>query len=277
MTVFFERSGAGEPLVLVHGIGHHWRAWEPVIGRLAEHHDVIAVDLPGFGRSPGPARSDGMPGAVAGLAEFFAAEGLDRPHVAGNSLGGAIALELAAAGLVRSATALSPAGFATPAQARRALAVLRGHRYGAFTPTPVLRLFYRTEFGKRFSFGWLVSRPGVLTAERALSDTLALRGGKGFAAVARRGRAYAFAGGPAGVPVTVAWGSRDRILPPVQAGRAREILPAARHVTLDGCGHVPMSDDPAAVARVILETTGGASGALRSGSACERPDRSASA
>ncbi|MDG6102758.1 alpha/beta fold hydrolase [Dactylosporangium aurantiacum] len=249
------RRGAGEPLVLIHGIGHHWRAWEPVIDLLAEHHDVIAIDLPGFGRSPAPAQNHGMPSAVEALAGWFAETGLDRPHVAGNSLGGAIALELAAAGHARSVTALSPAGFCTPAQVRRALGILRGHRVGAFTPTPVLKAFYRTGFGKAFSFGWLVRDPGVLTAERALADTLALRGGKGFSAVARHGRAYTYTGRPDGVPVTIAWGSRDRIFLPVQADVARERLPWATHVALEGCGHVPMSDDPAGVAAVILRTT----------------------
>jgi len=72
------------------------------------------------------------------------------------------------------------------------------------------------------------------------------------------------------VPVTIAWAARDRILEPIQALRAREVLPGARHVTLDGCGHVPMSDDPATVAGIILET------AARSGSASALPDRSAS-
>jgi pimeloyl-ACP methyl ester carboxylesterase len=254
MTLHFERSGSGEPLVLLHGIGHHWRAWEPVLDLLAEHHDVIAVDLPGFGRSPVPHEDQSMSGAVATLAGFFAESGLGRPHVAGNSLGGAIALELAAAGLVRSATALSPAGFATLAERWRALTLVHGHRLGAFTPTPLLRVFYRTDFGMRFSFGWMVSRPAGLTVERALSDTLAMRDGKGFSAVARRGRSYEFAGRPTGIPVTVAWASHDRVLLPVQALRARELLPEARHVTLDGCGHVPMSDDPQAVARVILQT-----------------------
>ncbi|GAA4254664.1 alpha/beta fold hydrolase [Dactylosporangium darangshiense] len=270
MTVHFVRSGDGAPLVLIHGIGHHWRAWEPVIDRLAAHHDVIALDLPGFGRSPAPAVNHGMPTAVAALGEFFAEHGLGRPHVAGNSLGGAIALELAAAGLARSATALSPAGFATPAQVRRALRILRSMRFGAYAPEPVLRQFYRTEFGKRFSFRALVTDPTVLTAERALADTLALRGGKGFAAVARHGATYTFAGDPGEVPVTIAWAARDRILEPIQALRAREVLPGARHVTLDGCGHVPMSDDPATVAGIILET------AARTGSASALPDRSAS-
>ena len=49
-----DRSGRGEPLVLMHGIGSRWQMWEPVIPRLAERHDVIAVDLPGFGASPMP-------------------------------------------------------------------------------------------------------------------------------------------------------------------------------------------------------------------------------
>ncbi|GFJ91813.1 alpha/beta fold hydrolase [Phytohabitans rumicis] len=114
--IVYERRGAGEPLVLLHGIGHHWRAWTPVLDRLAAQHDVIAIDLPGFGASPLPA--DGAPTSMAravdGVAAFVADLGVGRPHVAGNSLGGAIALELAAAGLVSSATALSP-----PASSRR--------------------------------------------------------------------------------------------------------------------------------------------------------------
>ncbi|WP_433078424.1 alpha/beta fold hydrolase [Dactylosporangium sp. CA-052675] len=270
MTVHFVRRGDGEPLVLIHGIGHHWRAWEPVLDRLAERHDVIALDLPGFGRSPAPAVNRGMPTAVAALGELFAGLGLDRPHVAGNSLGGAIALELAAAGLARSATALSPAGFATPAQVRRALRTLRSMRLGAFTPAPVLRAFYRTAFGRRLSFAPLVSDTSYFTPERALADTLALRGGKGFAAVARHGATYAFTGDPGTVPITVAWGDRDRILRPVQARRAREVLPGACFVDLPGCGHVPMSDDPDAVVRVVLGTV------ARTGSASALPDRPAS-
>jgi pimeloyl-ACP methyl ester carboxylesterase len=55
--------------------------------------------------------------------------------------------------------------------------------------------------------------------------------------------------------VTVAWGAKDRILPPHQAERARELLPEARHVALPGCGHVPMTDDPDLVADLILQTT----------------------
>jgi pimeloyl-ACP methyl ester carboxylesterase len=248
-------------LVLLHGIGHHWRAWEPVLDLLAEHHEVIAVDLPGFGRSPIPATGvTGMPGLVEVIASFFTSLGVSRdesplPHVAGNSLGGAIALELAAAGYVASATALSPAGFASRAQLRYAVAVLTAHRLAARLPTPVVRTVMRSRRVRAAAFGMLLSRPGRMTLERAVADSAALRDGAAFRAVARASRGYTFTGVPT-VPVTIAWGTRDRILAYRQAAVARRGLPDARHVDLPGCGHVPMSDDPELVAELILTTTG---------------------
>jgi pimeloyl-ACP methyl ester carboxylesterase len=108
------RGGEGEPLTLIHGIGSRWQMWEPVLEGLVAHRDVIALDLPGFGVSPMP-RPGTPPGGdslVKLVHEFLTQEGINRPHVAGNSLGGLIALEVARRGLARSATALSPVGFA---------------------------------------------------------------------------------------------------------------------------------------------------------------------
>jgi len=256
-SIVYERRGAGEPLLLLHGIGHHWQAWLPVLDRLAEAHDVIALDLPGFGASPMPA--DGAPRdmarAVDGVATFLGDLGLDRPHVAGYSLGGAMALELATAGLVSSATALSPAGFWTGRERRWAIGTLSAHRWGARLPEPVMRTLFRYAAFRALSFGMICARPGRITPEVALADALALRDGQAFRTVARASRSYEFRGTPA-APVTVAWGTRDRILLYRQAARARAALPEARHVDLPGCGHVPMSDDPDLVASVILETTG---------------------
>lgn len=252
----FNRRGRGEPLLLIHGIGHRWQAWEPVLHRLAEVHDVIALDLPGFGGSalPSGGMPADMPATVALLPGLLAQLGVGRPHVAGNSLGGAIALELAAAGLVSSATALSPAGFFTAAERRRAMLILTTLRANTYLPVPVLRVLLRSPAIRAASFAPLLSHPARLTPDRALGDVLALRRGRGFRPIARAARRYQFTGTPA-VPVTVAWGSRDRVLPPRQADRARARLPAARHVELPGCGHVPMSDDPDLVASVILSTT----------------------
>ena len=77
----------------------------------------------------------------------------------------------------------------------------------------------------------------------------------GFRSVARAARTYTFDGAPS-VPVTVAWGARDRIFSPSQLDRVRERLPNARHELLDGCGHMPMSDAPDLGASLILSTTG---------------------
>jgi pimeloyl-ACP methyl ester carboxylesterase len=257
LDLVYDRRGAGEPLVLLHGIGHHWQAWTPVLDRLAQSHDVIAVDLPGFGRSPMPEGQlpHEMPQLVNTLAAFFDRLGLDRPHVAGNSLGGAIALELAAAGHAASATALSPAGFCNPKQLRRAITLLRFHRYAAYLPEPVMRRLLAVEPLRAASFGMLLARPRAISAEAALADSLALRNARAFELVARHGLRYAFQGAPT-VPVTIAWGTRDRILPYRQSSLARQLLPEARHVDLPGCGHVPMHDDPELVSRVILATTG---------------------
>ena len=119
-AVNHHRTGTGEPLVLIHGVGHHWQGWRPVIDRLAPSFDVVATDSPGFGRCA-PLPPDVEPDIDAyadAFIAFFAEQGLGRPHVAGNSMGGAIALELVRRGAVASATAISPAGFWTAKERR---------------------------------------------------------------------------------------------------------------------------------------------------------------
>lgn len=254
--VWYERRGSGSPLVLLHGIGHHWQAWEPVLDRLAEAHEVYAIDLPGFGKRPPldvPLRT--WADLVTGVTEIIAELGLERPHVAGNSMGGAIALELAVAGRVASATAFAPAGFWRGAQALQALITLRMLRFASGLPEPLLRAMLRHASVRAVSYRGVYGRPRQLTFEAALAGARALRDAPSFVAAAKAGRGYTFRGSPT-VPVTVAWGTRDRVLPYRQAALARRRLPAARHVELPGCGHVPMLDDPELVARVILETTG---------------------
>src|SRR5260370_29237916 len=108
-----ERQGSGPPLVLLHGVGHRRQAWGAVLDRLTPHRDVTLVDLPGHGESP-PLRLAGRPAVealldeVVGLLDELA---LERPHVAGNSLGGRLALEAGVIGRAATVTALSPAGF----------------------------------------------------------------------------------------------------------------------------------------------------------------------
>jgi pimeloyl-ACP methyl ester carboxylesterase len=105
------RQGRGEPLVLIHGIGSRRQVWAPVLPDLVEHREVFAVDLPGFGASPVGEVVPTVAGYADALVGFCAAHGIERPHVAGNSLGGAVALELGRRGFARSIVAFAPIGF----------------------------------------------------------------------------------------------------------------------------------------------------------------------
>ncbi len=253
----YDRRGSGEPVVLIHGIGHRRQAWEPVLDRLAETYDVITVDLAGFGESPRYARGVpySMENACTDLAENFAAWGIERPHVVGNSLGGAIALELAARGLASSATALSPAGFFNRLGLLRALGVLGALRIASQVPDAVLRFIARSERGRVLLGRVLYSHPERQTFEQAYGDARALKWCRGFEGVARAGLRYSF-DQPVDVPATVAWGTRDLILPPSQAEIARTRLPDAVHVSLPGAGHVPMIDVPEQIVEIVEDTIG---------------------
>ena len=256
VTLSYTRRGSGEPLLLLHGIGHHRQAWEPVIPALAAERDVIAVDLPGCGDSP--ALPDGMahdlPTMSTVLKALFGALEIDRPHVAGNSLGGLLALDLARAQLVRSVTALSPAGFWNEAERRYAFTVLSTMRQIARRlPPPVVERLARPALGRTLLTSTIYARPGRRSPEAVDAETRALARAQGFSETLRSGRTVQFTDDIVGTPVTVAWGSRDRLLIPRQGVRAKGVIPRARLVRLPGCGHVPMNDDPALVARVVLD------------------------
>ncbi|MFF4249270.1 alpha/beta fold hydrolase [Streptomyces sp. NPDC001822] len=173
--------------MLLHGVGNHRQAWDPALRILAAERDVIAVDLPGFGSSPSlpDGLSCGVRTVVPVLASFFEAVGLVRPHVAGNSLGGLLALELGQERSVRSASAFSPAGFWTR---ERAQVRLRG------TPRDA-------RSGARNAVALALDHPSI--AQRCRHP-----GGRAVPA---------FTDDLPGIPVTAAWGARDLLLP---VGRA---------------------------------------------------------
>jgi len=254
MGLEHHRGGSGEPLVLVHGLASHWQAWERVLPALEARHEVVALDLPGFGASP----ADGTPPSVEGQAtrveRFFEELGLERPHVAGFSMGGGISLELARRGAVRSATAIAPVGFWTERERawcqhslRNAIALSRVLR-------PVIPAVMSTAAGRTAFLIQNFGRPWKLTPEEAVATVEAAVGASRFDACNDAFTGHRFHDGDElrGVPVTVAWGDRDYLLLPRQAARARRMLPWARHVTLGGCGHVPFADDTGQAAQVLL-------------------------
>ena len=216
---------------------------------------MIACDSPGFGRSAAlPASIEPTIAAYVDAFEWFFAElGLERPHVAGNSMGGAIALELARGRAIRSVSAFSPAGFWTPAELRFSQLWLRALAGIPVAVRPAIEALARTRPGRVALFFQTFGYPVRLPADEAVSMLRDAWASPALSGALDAFRHYRF-GAPEqlrSTPVTIAWGARDRLLPyRLQAPRARVMLPWATHLTL-GAGHVPFFDDPAAVAEVV--------------------------
>ena len=257
MELVFDRRGSGEPLVLLHGIGSRWQAFAPVLDLLATGFEVFALDLPGFGASP--PRPGGVPTIAAltdGVAEWLDGQGLASPHVAGNSTGGGVALELAARGRVASATGLAPIGFWSARERGFCQASLRATRALSRASRPLAPALAANPVARALTMAQFSARPWALDPDDLVASIDALVGAPAFDETCAAFTGYlAPADAADRVPVTIAWGDRDRLLLPRQAARARARLPRARHVTVPGTGHLMMGDDPPAVAAVIRAAT----------------------
>jgi pimeloyl-ACP methyl ester carboxylesterase len=246
VTLGFDRRGSGPPLVLIHSLGTDRCVWHPVHDRLAETRDVIAVDLPGFGDSePLPGDEAPTPLALAGaVVSFLDGLGVSRPHVAGNSLGGWIALEMGVAETARSVTAIAPAGL-WPRALPPKPSIARGIARAA---TPVLSAVLATDRGRRLALGATMRHPERVPREDALRLVRAYAAAPGYDTVNAAMRAGRFEGlDRVRVPLMFGWPEFDRLV-----GRPRQLPSAARNVVLRGCGHVPMWDDPEQVAALLL-------------------------
>jgi pimeloyl-ACP methyl ester carboxylesterase len=239
-----------EPLVLIHGLGGSATVWDPVLDLLAPEREVHVLEMPGFGAEP-PLPAEVEPTAAnlaAALRARCVALGVERPHVAGNSLGGWVGLEMGRAGWAASVTALSPAGlWKAPLGPRqndkRALARRLRPLVSAATFLPPLR---------RRMLATFAARPERIPREAGRELVLGWVDSNGYDGANRAMRTHVFdpEGYPEEVPVTIAWAELDRLVGPPKPRRR----PAqARFLVLPGVGHTPMWDDPELVARTVLE------------------------
>lgn len=257
-TLAHDRFGTGEPLVLVHGVGSRRQVWEPIIPALAESFEVIAVDLPGFGESA-PLPHTTVATLADALAEFLAAEGIERPHLAGNSMGGGISLTLGARGLARSVTAYSPIGFWDTAGRIWCQQSLGKSKAIGNLLRPALRTVLGTAAGRTAFLSLVIGKPWALDTEIAVATALGAMDAPGFddALASFTDFRLPDPAALADLPVTIAWGNRDILLTyATQARRAKAVLPGAEHITLHGSGHTPFYDDPDGCARVLLDRLG---------------------
>ncbi len=253
MTLAHDRSGSGEPLVLIHGFGSFRGAWAPVLGMLEREREVIAIDLPGFGDSPADLEHPTPERMAERVAEFMDELGFERAHVAGFSMGGWIALELNKMGRTITTCALCPAGFWN----RWERAYCRGSLYNTRMTVNLLgsraEQLFKSPQVRRAANRQYVEHAERLTPEEAVATVEKFAGATGFDETAHALHEGHFTGGALVTPpATIAWGDKDKLLLPRQAERARRVLPRGRHLWLTGCGHHPMVDAPEMTARAIL-------------------------
>lgn len=257
------RGGAGEPVLLIHGFTLNWQSWSGVIDELNNDFDVLAPTLPGHWGGP---RSDESL-TIAGFADFLEeqmnAAGWADAHLVGNSLGGWLALELAARGRARSVTAVAPAG------------IWRADSAEADEVRRKFRRFSRWAPAMRFA-----THPAVPNAaRRALLASFAhqpARVSRAMAAVTIEAPAHCDcfdsvvkdtavtaveALHRVEVPATVLFCGRDRVIPPARYGaRIVEAMPTIEAKTLPDVGHVPMLEAPGLIAAEVRELVYSANG-----------------
>jgi pimeloyl-ACP methyl ester carboxylesterase len=240
--------GPRDALLLLHGLGGSSAVWDPVIERLSAERAVLALDLPGFGSAPSlaPEVEPTAANLAAAVHEACKARGVERPHVAGNSLGGWVALEMGRAGWATSVTALSPAGlWRAPIGPRRLDSRLWARRL-----RPLVSLLLHTRRIREAMLATFAARPERIPAQVGRELVLGWIDASGYEGANRAMRTHVFE--PAGypdIPVTLAWGELDRLVAPPRPERRPE---GARYLELPGVGHTPTWDDPELVAETLL-------------------------
>jgi pimeloyl-ACP methyl ester carboxylesterase len=254
------RGGAGTPLVCVHGFMDTWRTWELVLPALERRHDVLAPTLPGHAGGPSIAGTAGDAiAAVDALERAMDDAGFATAHLVGNSLGGYLALQLAARGRAESVVALSPAGGWAGGDSSflEILDLQRRMHETAKDIAPHADAIMETDSGRRRATLYTTENyqhiPGELLAHQlrgVASESIST-----LIDTARHER-WPLDAERITCPVRIVWGTEDQLLVwPSAAERFRTALPHAEWIVLDGVGHSPQLDIPLETAQLILGFT----------------------
>lgn len=257
-----QHRGSNLPvLVLIHGVCHSRYAWDDVIAHLVNDFRVITVDLPGHGESGRPtietSTSEDMGKRMLAELRAFLDElsatlpdADTKPHIAGNSLGGYFALELARQGYAASAVAFNPAGFfhGKLDQIRTASQFLV--LYGtAKVLRKLLPTMAKTKVGRTAMFGMFSARPWKLSPEQVSRDAAGMLKNNIF--LSALDTKFSFSADTGQAAQTCYWGTTDLTL--IRGWKRHyDVLPNAELHLLPKLGHVPMVDDARQVAAAIL-------------------------
>ena len=256
------RAGEGEPLVLVHGFTATWKCWKPVLADLVPRFDVFAPTLHGHDGGPAvpdePSRSIGE--AAAHLETLLDEQGIETAHFAGNSMGGALSLEMAKRGRARSVVAISPGGGweedddIEPERIIKWFA--RNRALGQRTEKHLVHVMRRPGL-RRLALRDVMARgdqvPAEDAVELAVSSNRCMVVDDVFETI-RSGSARVRDLDQLDVPVLLAWGTKDRILPlEKHSAYFLRSIPGVQYRELPGLGHTPMWDDPNGIAALIAD------------------------
>lgn len=262
---------AGEtPAVYLHGLSGSATNWTDLAAQLAPHAPGMALDLPGFGHSRPPVAKTYGPIAQAEAVLSFL-EGLDRPaHLLGNSLGGMVALMVAARRpeLVRSLALLAPAmpdrrpdprRMSDPRMALAAIPFLRARiarQLAEMTPRQRVEQMLRLCWGdpsavKEHRIEEAIAEGDARMRVPWVGDALWLTT-KAMVRVWFAGPNLWSLAAKVSTPTLVVWGGRDKLVSPRLARRTTASLPNGRLLALPEVGHVPQIERPVPVARAVL-------------------------
>jgi pimeloyl-ACP methyl ester carboxylesterase len=255
----FHRGGSGPPLVLIHGFTDTWRTWELVIPRLEKEFEVLAITLPGHAGGPpilGEVTTDTLPDGVTMAMDEA---GFEKAHLAGNSLGGFVALQLASRGRALSVTGLAPAGgWSAEFQEHFALDYFVTQQDLVGKAAPYADQIASTPEGRGQATKFIVEDHSLLTPEMVVHQLIGAANCAAalpMVAVARRD-GFELDSGRIDCPVRFVWGTADRLLSwPDTAVRFREEwCPQAEFIELEGVGHCPQLEVPLEVSELIAGT-----------------------
>ena len=257
VTTLTETNKEHEVLVLVHGLGSAATAFKPIVNKLSQGFRVITIDLPGHGKTPYESSQKLDPRSL-GQAIFDSIEseyGVRQFHIAGNSLGGWIALEMAAdqPERIKTLVGLAPAGLWIKPASSRLPSEARSH-YMAKTLKPFIKKGLHLKAMRAIGFSTVSPKWQELRYEICYDAAYAMAHSAGYfqAWDGMLGKRFDSEVPPT-VPVTILFGDTDNTLP-YPVSQERSLAPShCTWLVIDSCGHAPMWDHPDLVASIIRD------------------------
>ncbi len=256
-TRLYDSGGPGIPFVLLHGLGLSLEIWSKVIPALSASHRVVAFDFPGYGEADRPDAAYDGPFFAAHVEALMDALELATAYLVGSSLGASTIVRFSAGHLsrIRRAILMAPGGFGrdTHPVLRAPCVPLIGYALAKPTWLSNAYALRLSMADPKFATRELIDlaaeftmRPGGHRAfARTVTTGLSLSGVRNTEAFAETAKAMRR-------PALVLWGKQDRVFPVAQAQVAGRVLPQARVVEIDRCGHYPQWEQPERMAAEVL-------------------------